>query len=884
MAGENTTADPKTKVVADAPVADTVADKSTADNETAEKPIRNVARNNSTQNNSLFDNLRIAPLSPDPNLHPDYSSQAFSGPVNKANPTEISAQKPPDSTNVARQPFTGKPGSFAWHLAQTAPLIPSLAQKFGTPTALLLAATTTIGAASNPSQEPPMPSPVPITAPSLFGGTGMDLASQNQDQTRPTTPMRGPDRAQVASNMVDRLFAPFAGQHGALGGAGDVAKSSLQISKEDQLATANANAQMLHEQILTHKMGEDGILASMASGKEGLAAVTSGHIPGDILARDKTSDDIKQMLKSGSFNASTDTAFLTGRSPVGVDSNGVPMYRSTYTVVRLSPTPVELKDEDAKYLNDNIPGQKLQGRVEDKSGKVVQHGQMITPAQLNWMWQQASNTERANAQRDAELDTWKLKKEKAETSIEAEKLASKPFMTDLLQRNNATYFDKNGTSHYDPFNLIKAFYDGLADPAAKEQTGGKFPELFKQWVGEKEFDILLTAYDKQQAKNAEAVDKYVGNPDAAAKDPDSAIPAANAMLRKIAQPRTDAQKVIDNPNATADDKAKARSVLGATQNDYDNAQETIRIAKDAQQQKIEQARAKTKAETEAKTAVEGNPNLTGDEYVASLPTGEQDLVKSIGTGHMALDRVGLLLARNPKLAAEVTKAYPPDSPFAFDSAKAAAYPQMYRDYTSTKPNSTGGALNAGATALKHLNQLSTLNTVESRILGTSDYNAYHNKLDTVIGELAMFYQLPKDDTSMEAMKSTLGAFFNREASIKTQIESMGNKFDSYEQSWKNGMPSKLYSPSMPQVDAEAKAVRAKYDPNYAARLRQEKANAGKTAEEENPIITNKVNSNVTPPPAPQSHVFDSKKWAAANPGKDVNVAIAQAKKQGYEVR
>lgn len=37
-------------------------------------------------------------------------------------------------------------------------------------------------------------------------------------------------------------------------------------------------------------------------------------------------------------------------------------------------------------------------------------------------------------------------------------------------------------------------------------------------------------------------------------------------------------------------------------------------------------------------------------------------------------------------------------------------------------------------------------------------------------------------------------------------------------------------------------------------------------------------------PAPQTHVFDSRAWAAANPGKDVNAAIAYAKQQGYTVR
>ena len=37
-------------------------------------------------------------------------------------------------------------------------------------------------------------------------------------------------------------------------------------------------------------------------------------------------------------------------------------------------------------------------------------------------------------------------------------------------------------------------------------------------------------------------------------------------------------------------------------------------------------------------------------------------------------------------------------------------------------------------------------------------------------------------------------------------------------------------------------------------------------------------------PTPQSHVFDSKAWSAANPGKDLNAAIASAKQQGYEVK
>jgi hypothetical protein len=41
---------------------------------------------------------------------------------------------------------------------------------------------------------------------------------------------------------------------------------------------------------------------------------------------------------------------------------------------------------------------------------------------------------------------------------------------------------------------------------------------------------------------------------------------------------------------------------------------------------------------------------------------------------------------------------------------------------------------------------------------------------------------------------------------------------------------------------------------------------------------------VQPPAAPETYVFNSAAWATANPGKDVNAAIALAKQKGYEVK
>jgi hypothetical protein len=44
-----------------------------------------------------------------------------------------------------------------------------------------------------------------------------------------------------------------------------------------------------------------------------------------------------------------------------------------------------------------------------------------------------------------------------------------------------------------------------------------------------------------------------------------------------------------------------------------------------------------------------------------------------------------------------------------------------------------------------------------------------------------------------------------------------------------------------------------------------------------------VRHSTASPPNPGTQVFDPAKWAAANPGRDVNSAIAEARAQGYKI-
>jgi hypothetical protein len=250
----------------------------------------------------------------------------------------------------------------------------------------------------------------------------------------------------------------------------------------------------------------------------------------------------------------------------------------------------------------------------------------------------------------------------------------------------------------------------------------------------------------------------------------------------------------------------------STPDDFNRMDKTLQQSEQAQATKTQQGiidgmRTQTLA-LSGLGPIQGDATKSGADYLASLPPQDRSLVQSVGTGRIAADRLGFLIAKNPRFLAEVTQAYPD-----FDSSKAAAYPKTYVDFTSGK---TSQSLNAGATALKHLNELDQLNTPASVIPGTPAHTAYMNKLNTVASELVQFYHMNGTDMSDKAVKEGLGALttWNRRAAIRTQAGSMGDKFGSFEQQWDNSAPSAVYENQMPTIDPEAKTALQALDPNF----------------------------------------------------------------------
>ena len=307
----------------------------------------------------------------------------------------------------------------------------------------------------------------------------------------------------------------------------------------------------------------------------------------------------------------------------------------------------------------------------------------------------------------------------------------------------------------------------------------------------------------QAQKNAQdhiaTIDKMI-----AAQPPQAAGQAPNPTIATLQQQRQQfvdqGQKIDHVITFGFNDKAKADY-----QKDLEEQRKQTEVERHARVEEANKA-----AELKVKQGgFAGDPNAaTPEAYLQSLDPEARSTVKMIGEGRAPLNNPAYLLARKPEIMDAVAKAYPD-----FDASKIKSYQDTYKDYTSGK---TSIALNSGGTALGHLRELQALNTSASHILGTPAHNAYINKADTVASELAKFYG---DATvpAIAAIKDTLTATLpgNREAAIRTQAQSMGDKLDSFETEWTNAAPSKAYQAPMPGISLQAKQARAALDPTYA---------------------------------------------------------------------
>ena len=235
---------------------------------------------------------------------------------------------------------------------------------------------------------------------------------------------------------------------------------------------------------------------------------------------------------------------------------------------------------------------------------------------------------------------------------------------------------------------------------------------------------------------------------------------------------------------------------------------------DQQERAIQQAELEEK-KLSGPNAVWGDPQAaTPQAFRASLTPQQLAAVDMVGKGQAPLHNPGYIIARNPGFIQAVATLYP-----GTDLSKIDAYQDAYKDFVKGK---VGTAVNSGATALEHLNELKALNTGESMIPGTPAHTRYENKVGTVVSELMDFYRMAKTDTSEKAIKDTLDSAttWNRNAAILTQAQSMGDKLDNYKDQWDHAAPSAVYEAQYPAISDTAKArnARASLDPAYGVKI------------------------------------------------------------------
>lgn len=681
--------------------------------------------------------------------------------------------------SAAPAPSGPAPGSLGWHLANA--FKTPVAQAPGGGTKALFSGVTDALLHGN-DQQPPEQAGQPNAA--------WQAAQSNSDASRPTQGAPAAPRAGIFDNVLKAIGDARAGMgqrgvlQGAIATAGAMSDRQRQ-EQSDRVTMAHANSQMLHEQALTHKMGEDAIGESVKTGIQGRDAILNAHEGGELIADNKNSDEIKQMIDSKQLDPSKETVFLTGRVLTGKDQNGQPLYRSTYSVVRPHGD-VEPSEQEAKFIKDNV-GIDLKA----ENGQFTK----VPAVQYNQLWQQASTAainKRAFQVKEAQ-DQKAI--DEAQNSMGAKQLVKSTTLTNAL--NAHTTPSKDGVE--DPFATVKTYDYFMNNPAAraqveKETGANNFSEAYIEANGGKQtFDKKIEEYAKAQQKNDETIHGMLQKAKNDPKAIEGHTPAYEAAMKSIINAPKDA------PNVSDQDRKDAADVLSVVQDVKQNE-----LGLEAKKEAV-----KNKAKEEEKGFV-GDPNATtGEEFFKSLKPQEQDLVKQMGTGKMPIARIEYLASRKPELLEAVSRAYP-----GFDGAKISSYVSAYKDFTSGK---TAVALNSGGTGLLHLHELQQLNTAASHIPGTPAWNAYENKADTVSSELAKFYgdaSIP----AIAAIKKTLMANLpgGREAAITTQAGSMGDKMDSFETTWNNAAPSKEYEALMPQISQKAKAARAALDPEYAA--------------------------------------------------------------------
>jgi hypothetical protein len=584
----------------------------------------------------------------------------------------------------------------------------------------------------------------------------------------------------IGASLGDAAIGKVPEGAGALYGVTKALQNrSERLSREAaaKIQLGEANAHMLNEQRLTHKINEEAILGSITNGTQMVEKMKGAASPAPVLAEDKTGDELGQMMQEGKLDQTKHTQFPTGRRQVG-EENGSPLYATTYTVLGVPPDVT---------LDPNVPADKV---ILDRLNKYAPPGegmkwgggakgtsgiQPLTGAQFNLISQNASTNEAAERARQQVLDDNEIADSKRGAAIEA--IHSKPEIINALAHNGN-----------DPFKALNAL-----------QQTGKYPNVqqdMENYYGKDEWKLLNEKHQKEIGEQTGIVSEIAKDPTKIEGKTSSVMAAASA--------------IFNDPNSSPSQKADAQKV-------YKQAQDTRAL-----EVQLEGAKELQKNQIKKDAASRSNPSgLTGEAFIKTLPPGRAASLKAINDGSVAINPSAL--ERSDKGQAfmdDIYAAYPD-----FQAYKGETWPKAFNEYMGS--GATAKAKINYNTALSHLKDLYVNSTAEGLYNPTS--KAFQDRkaaFDVVVNEVGKAVKSGViTQGEGEELKSSLNGWFPSTA--KERAAHVGfllkNKIDEFQTAFQDAAPSaQIKTPTLisPQAQAAYDFVQQAQNPQPQAQQQQ----------------------------------------------------------------
>ena len=529
--------------------------------------------------------------------------------------------------------------------------------------------------------------------PDAPSGTVPFATATQADRSAPTTPppVQSTNAQRIVHGVEGELGDIAAATEGSPEGGGiqgafRVAKAATTRRREEQenaIKMATANTQMLHEQMLIHRLGEEEVEKSAVAGRQSLDEALMA--PGaEVLSTNKTSDELTKMINGGAIDPSQDAVFLTGRRQVGQDANGVPIMQSVYTVVkpggRITPTQAQID-----WLNKYIPGSSFKGPDDVGDDKTGQSFDSHTWYMLN----QRAMTNMAAVQT--------IQKVADENEERAHKIAlengNDAFVSNpvILHAFNAV----PQTGKYDPFLAVKAFQELqreiAANPALLKSLPKNWSEQYAYTYGggdPKKFEDQVKQYgsitEKIQDAQHDVIAAYTEDPSKYEGKTAGIITAANGVIARIK---------AANPSGKYTQDEQQRIVEAQNAKNLAIAQ-----AQTEANQKAAEASAREKATEDAEASGSNGSTETGNAFLATLSPARRAVIQgyidgtSVFTQRMSGSKFGQAILR------DIRQATGGD----WDESKGQSYSEARRKFTVGRE---AQAINSANTAMHHIENM-----------------------------------------------------------------------------------------------------------------------------------------------------------------------------------